>query len=149
MPQLTLPSPLGYLTITAADGALTSLTWGPAPTQAVAEPDPVLAAAAEQLVEWFERRRTAFSLPLAPAGTPFQRRVWGALAAIPYGATVTYGGLARDLANAARAVGAACGRNPLPIVIPCHRVVGVNGLCGYSGPGGLGTKAWLLDHERS
>ena len=109
----------------------------------------VLALAREQLEEYFARRRTVFDLPLAPQGTPFQLRVWHALRAIPYGTTESYGGLARRIGtptSAARAVGAANGQNPIPIIVPCHRVIGANGdLTGFGG--GLGRKRWLLAHE--
>ena len=101
-----------------------------------------------QLAEYFEGRRRAFDLPLAPSGTDFQRRVWRALAAIPYGTTISYGELARRVGNprAARAVGLANGANPLPIVVPCHRVIGANGsLTGFGG--GLPIKRALLALE--
>jgi methylated-DNA-[protein]-cysteine S-methyltransferase len=109
----------------------------------------VMARAREQLDEYFARRRTVFDLPLAPQGTPFQLRVWQALRAIPYGMTESYGALARRIgapASAARAVGAANGQNPIPIIVPCHRVIGAKGdLTGFGG--GLGRKRWLLAHE--
>jgi methylated-DNA-[protein]-cysteine S-methyltransferase len=111
---------------------------------------PVLAACARQLAEYLEGRRTRFDLPLALAGTPFQRAVWERIARIPYGETLTYAAIARDLAapGATRAVGAATGRNPLSIVVPCHRVVGAAGaLTGYAG--GLERKAHLLALERA
>lgn len=150
MPSLTVPSPLGPLTITSAGGALTTLDWRPDPTDGPAEgDDPVLTEAARQLADYFAGRRTDFDLPLRPAGTAFQQRVWDLMCRIPYGATMTYGAMARDLDSAARAVGGACGRNPLPIIIPCHRVVGGGGAPGgYSGFGGVETKGWLLGHER-
>lgn len=110
--------------------------------------DPVLTAAAQQLEEYFAGRRTEFDLPLAPEGTEFQRRVWAELLQIPFGETVTYGELARRLGdpNGSRAVGLANGRNPIGIVIPCHRVVGAAGdLTGYGG--GLPRKRLLLDLE--
>jgi methylated-DNA-[protein]-cysteine S-methyltransferase len=87
-------------------------------------------------------------LPLTPAGTPFQRRVWATLAEIPFGQTRSYGDLARELGSGPRAVGGACGRNPIPLLIPCHRVLTADGhLGGYSGQGGLVTKMQLLRHE--
>lgn len=144
MPRLTIQSPLGPLTLTAEAGALTALDWG---TREADGRDPVLDAAAAQLAEYFAERRRDFDLPLRPAGTPFHRRVWNALTEIPGGTVVTYGALARRLGSVARAVGGACGANPLPIVIPCHRVVAAGGAGGYSGKGGLATKAWLLDFE--
>lgn len=110
--------------------------------------DEHLAAAAEQLTEYFAGARVAFDLPLAPRGTPFQRRVWNGLRAIPYGETISYAELARriDRPKAMRAVGAANGRNPIPIVVPCHRVIGADGsLTGYGG--GLDRKRALLEHE--
>jgi methylated-DNA-[protein]-cysteine S-methyltransferase len=111
--------------------------------------DPLLARAAGQLGEYFAGERTAFDLPLAAVGTPFQCRVWAALAEIPYAETVSYGELAQRLGQpgASRAVGLANGRNPVGIVVPCHRVVGsAGGLTGYGG--GLERKQLLLDLER-
>jgi methylated-DNA-[protein]-cysteine S-methyltransferase len=109
----------------------------------------LLDRAARQLDEYFTRRRASFDLPLAPRGTALQREVWAALAEIPIGETRTYADLARRVGrpSAARAVGAANGKNPLSIVIPCHRVIGASGaLTGYAG--GLDAKRWLLEHER-
>lgn len=146
MGTLTIESPLGPLKLTSRDGRLVSLSWGRAGEEA---PDEVLTAAAAQLSEYFAGRRTVFDLPLDGEGSAFRRRVWAALAAIPYGRTVRYGDLALDLATAPRAIGGACAANPIPIIVPCHRVVGGSGLAGgYSGDGGLTTKAWLLEHER-
>ena len=109
----------------------------------------VLAEARRQLGEYFDGRRRAFDLPLRPAGTAFQRRVWEVLATVPWGTTTTYGAIAARLGmppGASRAVGAANGRNPISIVAPCHRVIGTNGtLVGYAG--GLHNKRWLLEHE--
>lgn len=147
MGVLTIDSPLGALVLRSAGGALTSLDWAAGPKD---EPDEVLRAAALQLADYFAGRRTAFDLPLRPAGSAFQQRVWAAMGEIPYARTATYGDLAHRLGTAARAVGGACGRNPLPIIIPCHRVVGGQGKPGgYSGHGGLETKGWLLAHERA
>jgi methylated-DNA-[protein]-cysteine S-methyltransferase len=146
MARITLDSPLGPLTLTASGGALTMLDWGQAPPEGR---DPVLDEAAHQLEAYFAGRRTGFDLPLRPAGTPFRRRVWDAMCAIPFGHTRTYGEIARELGSAARAVGGACGANPIPIVIPCHRVLAAGGReGGYSGLGGVTTKHWLLGHER-
>jgi methylated-DNA-[protein]-cysteine S-methyltransferase len=119
---------------------------GPPPAQAGAAA--VLDEARRQLDAYFAGRRRHFELPLGPEGTPFQHRVWALLLGVPFGETVTYGWLALQLARpaAARAVGAAVGRNPLSIITPCHRVVGANGaLIGFAG--GLARKAWLLAHE--
>ena len=110
---------------------------------------PILRRAAAQLAEYFAGTRTRFDLPLAPVGTEFQRRVWAATSAIPFGETATYGEIARKIGapNAARAVGGALNRNPLAIVVPCHRVVGSAGkLTGYDG--GVDRKAFLLTLER-
>ena len=104
--------------------------------------------ATRQLRGWISGRRTSFNIPLAPAGTPFQQCVWSALVDIPFGQTVAYGEVARRIGSprAARAVGAAVSRNPLSIIIPCHRVVASDGrLTGFGG--GLHHKAWLLRHE--
>lgn len=109
---------------------------------------PVLVATAAQLEQYFDGERHAFDLPLAPVGTEFQLRVWEGLRAIPYGATISYGELAQRVGNAkaVRAVGLANGRNPISIIVPCHRVVGANGsLTGYGG--GLERKRFLLDLE--
>jgi methylated-DNA-[protein]-cysteine S-methyltransferase len=109
--------------------------------------DEPFAAAREQLGQWFAGERRAFALDLDPRGTPFQRQVWAALDAIPYGATRSYRAVAAELGTAPRAVGLANGRNPLSIVVPCHRLVGSTGaLTGYGG--GLERKRWLLEHER-
>ncbi len=108
----------------------------------------VLERAAQQLAEYFAGKRREFDLPLAPKGTGFQERAWRALLAIPYGETRTYGEQARAIGRpaASRAVGAANGKNPIAIIIPCHRVIGANGtLTGYGG--GLPLKRWLLEHE--
>lgn len=145
MPQLSLHTPLGELTVTEEDGALVSLDWGRGRDQ---EPTPLLVEARAQLHDWLDGARDGFDLPLAPRGTPFQRRVWDALLAIPRGEVRTYGDLARALGTAARAVGGAVGANPLPILIPCHRVVAGGGaLGGYSGGEGESTKRHLLRLE--
>ncbi len=144
MPQLTLHSPLGELTLSEEDGALVALDWGRGRDQ---DPTPLLREAAEQLHDYFDGARTSFQLPLAPHGTAFQRRVWDALRRIPAGETRSYIAVARELGTAARAVGQANGRNPIPIIIPCHRVVGAKGPGGYSADGGLDTKRFLLALE--
>lgn len=149
-------SPLGRLLLTADGGALRGVHFPgqkhdhpPQPDWQRADDDPVLAAARAQLAEYFDGRRPAFELPLAPRGTSFQQAVWKALLAVPFGATSTYGAIAAAVRRpkAARAVGAAIGANPLGIVIPCHRIVGADGsLTGYAG--GLDRKAKLLALER-
>ncbi|NBC32679.1 MAG: methylated-DNA--[protein]-cysteine S-methyltransferase [Alphaproteobacteria bacterium] len=149
MTSARFDSPVGRLVLTARDGALVSVAWAgtAAADEGADADDPVLREACGQLSAYFAGRLTRFDLPLAPAGTPFRQRVRAAMAAIPYGQTLTYGAIARALDTAPRAVGGACGANPLPIIIPCHRVVGGNGPGGYSGARGLATKHWLLAHE--
>jgi len=157
-----VPSPVGALTLVAerdaetCERALAALLFerhahGPERTDAWCADDGttiVLAEAARQLDEYFAGERRTFDLPLAPRGTPFQQRVWSALRDMPYGATTSYGALALRLGdpNATRAVGAANGRNPISIIVPCHRVIGASGsLTGFGG--GLERKRWLLEHE--
>ncbi|MFI0354317.1 methylated-DNA--[protein]-cysteine S-methyltransferase [Actinomadura sp. 9N407] len=151
-----LESPVGPLTAVLTDGALSGLymnmqrhrppeeTFGPP-----ADDDAPFTPIAEQLQAYFSGELTTFSLPLAMQGTSFQQRVWAALQEIPYGETTSYGEIAQDLGNpnASRAVGLANGRNPISIIVPCHRVVGsTGGLTGYGG--GLDRKRHLLDFER-
>lgn len=145
---LIVPSPVGPLTLTQEDQALTGLHFGEHPQQGAEDPTPLLEEAARQLEEYFAGQRKVFSLPLAPKGTEFQLRVWQALLQIPYGETRSYGELAAMVGNpkACRAVGGANHRNPLSILIPCHRVVGTGGsLTGYAG--GLSVKEFLLKLE--
>jgi methylated-DNA-[protein]-cysteine S-methyltransferase len=109
---------------------------------------PALHAALVQLREYFAGKRRHFDVPVSPSGTAFQERVWHLVAAIPYGETVSYGSIAEQLDSSPRAVGAAVGANPIPIIIPCHRVIGAdNSLTGYGG--GLRMKIWLLRHEHA
>ena len=146
-------SPVGRLLLAGDPQGLTlisfpsgSRTERPAPGWR--QDDGVLAAAISQLAEYFAGTRQTFSLPLRPTGTAFQLSVWAALREIPFGATLSYGELARRIGrpSAARAVGAANGANPLPIVVPCHRVIGADAsLTGFGG--GLDTKRFLLAHE--
>jgi methylated-DNA-[protein]-cysteine S-methyltransferase len=157
MPFTIFESPLGPLTLIAGDDGLRRLYFPRrAPALDENDHDPGrLAAATEQLEQYFIGERTTFELSLECHGTPFQRRVWRALQEIPYGTTTTYGALARRLrsgtsvgSNDARAVGAAVGATPIPIVIPCHRVIGADGsLTGYGG--GLHRKQALLAFEAS
>jgi methylated-DNA-[protein]-cysteine S-methyltransferase len=144
--SIAIDSPVGRLTVFATDDAIVSIAWAADPQ---GEPTGVLVEARRQLEAYFERRLTEFDLPLRPAGSPFQRRVWAAMQQIPHGQTRSYGELAMEVGSAPRAIGGACGQNPIPIVIPCHRVLGRNGLGGYSGGAGLATKRRLLELERS
>ena len=151
-------SPVGPLTLVAAGGALAGLYLDeqrhrPAPER-FGEPDAgpdgeLFAEASSQLEQYFDGERTEFDLPLALDGTAFQRRVWAALLGIPYGQTVSYGQLADRIGrpSAPRAVGLANGKNPVGIIVPCHRVVGADGsLTGYGG--GIERKRYLLAHEQ-
>lgn len=142
-------SPLGRLLLVAVNGALTRVDWtdDTATNPSGHTIDPVLRQAAEQLAAYFTGRRRRFDLPLAPDGTAFRQKVWAAMQAIPYGQTSSYGDVARSLGSGPRAVGGACGANPLPIIIPCHRILAGSGLGGYSGRGGLDAKQFLLRHE--
>jgi methylated-DNA-[protein]-cysteine S-methyltransferase len=145
----TVDSPIGELLLTAEDGALTRLYMSPFQLDPAWEHDPeALAEPARQLAQYFAGERTEFELELRPAGTAFQRAVWDLLLGIPYGETTTYGALATALGDPrkVRAVGLANGRNPLSIVVPCHRVIGADGtLVGYGG--GLERKRALLALE--
>jgi methylated-DNA-[protein]-cysteine S-methyltransferase len=145
MLRLSVHSPLGPLTIVEDDDAIVALEWGW--TRDVSETG-LLGLAGDQLASYFGGDLTNFSLPLAPSGTSFQRQVWASMTRIPYGKTLSYGGVAEEIDSSPRAVGTACGRNPIPIIIPCHRVVGNGGaLVGYSGGEGVETKRYLLAHE--
>lgn len=151
-----MESPVGELLLTADDKALTGIYFEGGHDRPAVDGEseeranhPVLKAARRQLEEYFAGRRKTFELPLAPQGTAFQRRVWKALASIPYGETQSYGEIARRIGSpkAVRAVGAANGANPIPVVLPCHRVIGANGsLTGYGG--GLPRKQKLLALEQ-
>ena len=152
----TIETPIGLLTLVASNVGLRAVLWpddDPARVRLGERSEdaahPVLAAAAAQLGEYFRGERTEFDLPLDPVGTDFQRAAWDALRQIPFGTTISYGEQAAQMGDRrkARAVGAANGRNPLSIVVPCHRVVGATGsLTGFAG--GVDTKAWLLTHEQ-
>lgn len=142
-------TPVGKLCIGAEDGCITHVAWEKIPREYILEETELILQCKMQLDEYFSGERTAFDLPLAPKGTDFQKKVWNALREIPYGETRTYGEIAAAIGNpkAARAVGMANNRNPIGIIIPCHRVVGVNGkLVGYAG--GVEKKEWLLTLEQ-
>ncbi|HET9092592.1 MAG TPA: methylated-DNA--[protein]-cysteine S-methyltransferase [Acidimicrobiales bacterium] len=151
-----LETPVGTMVLVGNEAALHQVLLPGAAAEARPRLDralesrpPVLAEAEDQLRQYFAGERRAFDLPLDPAGTAFQRAAWFALEEIPFATTSTYAAQAARLGrpSAVRAVGAANSRNPLPIVLACHRVIGSNGrLVGYAG--GLGLKQWLLDHER-
>ena len=146
--KATVESPLGRILITERDGALIKLEF--TEEAAIVPAVPLLCKACRELEEYFRGKRKEFSLPLAMEGTAFQKKVWRALQDIPYGETRTYAQLAAAVGNekACRAVGSANGKNPLPLLIPCHRVVAAGGkLGGYSL--GLWRKEWLLMHENA
>ncbi|HUF31029.1 MAG TPA: methylated-DNA--[protein]-cysteine S-methyltransferase [Gemmatimonadaceae bacterium] len=152
-----MPSPVGELMLVATESHLVGVYFTPHPDESAGQwrraaggtaADAILARARAQLTEYFTGTVTQFDLPLQARGTPFQTQVWDALRAIPHGQTISYGELARRLGapKAMRAVGAANGRNPIPIIVPCHRVIGARGdLTGFGG--GLERKRWLLAHE--
>lgn len=144
MPQLSIHTPIGDLTLSEENGAIVALDWGWGRDQADTA---LLRNAREQVFAYLDGALTAFDLPLAPLGSAYQRRVWEALCAIPYGQTATYGQIAARAGGVARSVGQANSVNPIPILIPCHRVVASAGLGGYSGGQGLDTKRWLLALE--
>ena len=138
-------SPVGDLSISEEGGAIVALDWG---WGSVQDETPLLRKAVAQLEQYFDGELKKFALPLIPHGTPFQQKVWSAMRRIPYGQTARYGELADAIDSAPRAIGRACGSNPLPILIPCHRVVAAGDrLGGYSGDGGLETKTALLRLE--
>ncbi len=144
MPQLSMTSPVGDITVSEEDGKIVSVDWGWSRDQ---DETPVLVRAREQLEAYFDGDRGDFDLPLDPAGTDFQKAVWRKMLEIPAGQTETYGWICDAVGGTARSVGTACGANPIPIIIPCHRVVAANGMGGYSGDGGLTTKTALLRLE--
>jgi methylated-DNA-[protein]-cysteine S-methyltransferase len=141
MPRLSVASPIGPLTIVTENGALVALEWR---DRQAHDESALLRDAERQLAEYFAGTLKTFDLPLAPKGEPIEQQVWKLMATIPYGETRRYGELAKRLGAEAQAIGEACGRNPLPIFIPCHRVVAHNGLGGYSGGKGIETKRRLL-----
>ena len=142
-------TPVGKICIGEENGAITRVTWSKIPSDALEGETPLILQCKKQLEEYFAGERKTFDLPLAPKGTAFQQKVWKALTEIPYGETRTYGEIAAAVGNpkGARAVGMANNKNPIGIIIPCHRVVGANGkLVGYAG--GMEKKAFLLELER-
>jgi methylated-DNA-[protein]-cysteine S-methyltransferase len=142
---MSVDTPVGVLSLVERDGAIVAVHWGKAKQETET---PLLAAAKAQLDGYFFCGLKNFELPLAPSGTDFDRQVWRAMLEIPWGRTKTYGEIAAALGGTARNVGTACGRNPIPIIIPCHRVVGADGaMIGYSGGAGVESKVALLALE--
>ena len=145
MAHTSINTPVGILSIFSHDDAINVVEWGRAP---YGDTSSLVDEAARQLKAYFAKELTTFDLPLDPAGSPFQKAVCQAMTEIPYGHQLTYGDIAKSLGQSAQAVGSACGHNPIPIIIPCHRVVGANGtMTGFSGGEGVETKVWLLQHE--
>ena len=149
--QAIIAAPFGcVIGIRMSGEAVDALDYLPADIAEKSPADTATARAAEELRAYFHNPHSSFTIPLAPQGTVFQQRVWAALQIIPPGTVLTYGELAQQLDTAARPIGGACRTNPIPILIPCHRVVGRQGLGGYAGEvtgDPLGIKRWLLRHE--
>ncbi len=146
MPQVSLHTPVGDITVFEQDGAIVSLDWGWVADQ---NSSTLLEQARKQLDAYFDGELRMFDLPLEPSGTNYRRAVWQALCDIPYGETRSYRDIAETVGGSARSVGQANGRNPIPLIIPCHRVVATTHIGGYSGGDGLPTKRWLLALEVS
>ncbi|HET8729302.1 MAG TPA: methylated-DNA--[protein]-cysteine S-methyltransferase [Alphaproteobacteria bacterium] len=140
----TLQSPIGPVTVTVEDGAVTGLDFA---DHGGRDDGPLLKEAERQVAAYFAGRLKAFDLPVALRGTAFQRRVWAAMREIPWGEVASYGGIAMVVGTGPRAVGNACGRNPVSLLVPCHRVLASGGGPGGYGATGLGVKRWLLRHE--
>ena len=148
--QAIIATPLGCIGVRMSDKAVSALDYLPAGIAEQPPADAATEAVVAQLIAYFHDSLASFNVPLAPAGTAFQQRVWRGLKTIPAGTVLSYGELARQLDTAPRAIGGACRSNPIPILIPCHRVVSRQGLGGYAGEveGELpGIKRWLLRHE--
>ena len=145
MPSLSLHTPLGPLTVCEDDGAIVAVEWGWGSGQTET---PTLVRARDQLQDYFDGARQDFDLPLAPHGTPYRQRVWRALQQIPYGQTCSYADLASRAGGSARSIGGANGANPIPLIIPCHRVIASSGgLAGYRW--GVERKRELLKREQA
>tara|TARA_B100000029_G_scaffold334224_3_gene326355 strand:+ start:3595 stop:4053 length:459 start_codon:yes stop_codon:yes gene_type:complete len=147
MPFAVVESPVGTLEVEERHKEIVRVSWAPELPSTLKPSTPALERACAALELYFSGAPELFDLPLSPAGSEFQRRVWREMLAIPRGETRTYGDMARTLGSAPRAVGMACGANPIPIIIPCHRIVAATGLGGYSGGAGLETKSYLLRLE--
>ena len=143
----SIRTPVGMISCFEDEGKIVVLEWGQAPKGLET---PLLKEAKSQLSAYFSGKLTAFDLPLDPQGTEHQKKVWEIMQTIPFGETLTYGDIAKSIGSAPRAVGGACGRNPIPIIIPCHRIVGTGGkLTGFSGGEGVETKIQLLRMEEA
>ena len=144
MASIAIDTPVGRLGIAERDGHIVRVAWSEPPQ---GQPTPLLTEAARQIAAYFAGELQEFDLPLDPGGNDLERRVFAAMRAIPYGATRTYGEIASDLGTYGQPVGQACGANPIPVIIPCHRVLSATGLGRYSGAGGVETKIALLKLE--
>jgi methylated-DNA-[protein]-cysteine S-methyltransferase len=142
--SVAIDSPVGRLTVSATPEAIVSIAWTDDPQ---GEPNALLIEAQRQLEAYFAGRLAHFDLPLMITGSPFDKRAWEAMREIPYGQTRSYGELAMEVGSGPRAIGGACGRNRIPLMIPCHRVLARHGIGGYSGGTGLPTKRQLLELE--
>lgn len=143
----SIMSPVGTLSLFEDDEKIVVLEWGQAPKGIET---PLLKEAKAQLSAYFSGKLQQFDLPLDPSGSEHQKKVWEVMAKIPFGQTLTYGDIAKQIESSPRAVGGACGKNPIPILIPCHRVMGANGkLTGFSGGEGIETKIQLLRMEEA
>lgn len=147
MSQFSFDTPLGMITLTEEDEKIVSLDWGNSPLSL--SNNSLLKEGQKQIHAYFAGKLKNFSLPLAPMGTPFQQRAWLLMQEIPYAETISYAELAARLKTAPRAAGMACARNPIPIIVPCHRILGSRGaLGGYSGFEGIESKKYLLNLEK-
>lgn len=144
MPVASLPTLVGPLAVTVEADAVTRLTWS---SDTEGEPCALLKETLSQLQAYFDGRLKTFDLPLAPKGNDLHQAVFKAMLDIPYGQTRTYGDVAKELGTYGQPIGQACGANPIPVIIPCHRILSATGLGGYSGAGGLDTKITLLKLE--
>lgn len=152
MDQAVIDAPFGQLRLIADRDTLTGIEFLLEQVPAKKPASPLLKETEAQLRAYFKNAHHQFNLPMRLDGTPFQLKVWQALCDIPPGDPLTYGQLAKKLATAPRAVGGACGANPIPVIVPCHRVVSAGGLGGFMGTrylGSLNIKSWLIAHERS
>jgi methylated-DNA-[protein]-cysteine S-methyltransferase len=147
MPIAGIDSPVGTLELEEHENQIVRISWAPELPSTLEPSTPILERACSALNSYFAGAPESFGVPLSPAGSEFQLRVWREMQAIPRGETRTYGDLARAVGSAPRAIGMACGANPIPIIIPCHRVIAATGLGGYSGGTGLDIKIFLLRLE--
>ena len=145
MPATSIETPVGRLGLVENDGHIVKLSWN----SDAGDETPLLNEARDQVAAYFAGNLQHFDLPLAPAGSDFQKAVFAIMSAIPMGETMTYGQIAKKLETFAQPVGQACGANPIPVIIPCHRVLSSSGLGGFSGAGGVETKISLLRHENA